>query len=107
MTEHRVEPTYRVEIFIGGDYEDAKRICRDYCTAVGLCVTVERTFFAYSFGGEDGIRIGLLNYPRFPAEPQSIRDHAAALGGLLMTGLSQGSYLIVTPEDSAWTSRRP
>ncbi len=32
-------PTIRFDIFIAGDLEQAKQVCREYCFAVGLCVT--------------------------------------------------------------------
>ena len=35
--------TYTVDLFIAGDAAEARRICRQHCMAVGLCVTVTPT----------------------------------------------------------------
>jgi ferredoxin len=56
--------------------EDAYKICQDYCDTVGLCVTVTPTKYIYKNGEEDGIIIGLINYPRFPSTPFDIETTA-------------------------------
>lgn len=99
-------PTYWIRIYIAGNVADAERICRDYCARVGYCVTVTPTRYVYRFGAEDGVVVGLINYPRFPASPVDIQGHAEALAHALMEGLHQGSYTIETPENTVWYSRR-
>lgn len=47
---HKVEATFWATIYIAGDAEHAKQVCRDFCLAVGLCVTVTPTTFIYSGG---------------------------------------------------------
>jgi len=59
---------YKIEIFIGGDHNKALDICEAFCTRVGLCVTVEPTTYVYSGGRCKGVRVGLINYARFPKE---------------------------------------
>ncbi|GAA4108518.1 hypothetical protein ACFFTN_01135 [Aminobacter aganoensis] len=100
-------PTVRFDIFIAGDLAHAKQVCREHCLAVGLCVTVEPVAYIYTGGEEAGVRVGLINYPRFPASPDELRDKARALAGLLMERLCQHSYSIVGPETTEWYSRRP
>lgn len=100
-------PTIRYDIFIAGDIEQAKQVCREYCFAVGLCVTVEPVTYIYTGGEEVGVRVGLINYPRFPSDSEQIGQHAANLANQLMIRLCQHSYSIAGPETTYWHSRRP
>lgn len=99
-------PTIRYDIFIAGDVDQAKQVCREYCFEVGLCVTVEPVAYIYTGGEEAGVRVGLINYPRFPAETEAIRETAHNLAGLLMHRMCQHSYSVVGPEQTDWFSRR-
>ena len=102
----RVEaPTHTVFIYVGGAVSDAQRICRRFCE-VGLCVTVEPVEFIYTRGQESGVRVGLINYPRFPAEPAAIFAKAEALALELIEGLYQSSASIVATDKTVWLSRR-
>lgn len=100
-------PTVRVDIFIAGDLQQAKQVCREWCMEVGACVTVEPTDYIYTGGEESGVRIGFINYPRFPSDEGTITDRAISLADLLMVRLCQQSYSIVSPEETLWVSRRP
>lgn len=106
MRRTETAPTYTATIYIAGDYARAKEICKAYCLAVGLCVTVSRADYVYTGGEEAGVIVGLINYPRFPSTPEAIRNHAWALAGMLRDGLYQHSFSIVTPEETFWDSRR-
>lgn len=99
-------PTIRFDIFIAGDLEQAKQVCREYCFEVGLCVTVEPVSYIYTGGEEAGVRVGLINYSRFPATEAEIGVKASALADLLMARMCQHSYSIVGPETTLWKSRR-
>ena len=99
-------PTIRMEIFIAGDLEQSKQVCREWCMKVGACVTVELVDYIYTGGQESGIRVGLINYPRFPAEFAAVFAKAQDLADLLMHRLCQHSYTILTPEKTYWHSRR-
>lgn len=44
--------TYRVNIYIAGNYDDARRVCQEYCSG-GFCVTVSKTKYVYK-GGIEG-----------------------------------------------------
>lgn len=100
-------PTIQFTIFMAGDIAQAKQVCREYCFEVGLCVTVEPIEFIYTGGEEAGFRVGLINYPRFPAEAHEIEAKANELADRLMRRLCQHSYSIVGPEQTVWISRRP
>lgn len=98
--------SHSVTIFIAGDIAAAKQICREFCFSAGLCVSVDAVEFIYTGGAEAGVRVGLINYPRFPAAPADIDAMAMALGERLMIGLCQKSYSVVGPVRTIWVSRR-
>jgi hypothetical protein len=100
-------PTIRFDVFMAGDLAQAKQVCREFCFAVGLCVTVEPLAFIYTGGEESGFRIGLINYPRFPTSEDALRQRAVELADRLMKQLCQHSYSIVGPRETEWFSRRP
>lgn len=106
MSQGNSVPTFWAHIYIAGDIAHARQACREYCLAVGLCVTIEPLEFIYTGGEEAGIRVGLINYPRFPSDPPQIKEKATALAGLLKTRLCQHSYSIVTPDETVWHSTR-
>lgn len=97
--------TYTAIIFIAGDYLQAKQVCREFCRR-GLCVTIEPTCYIYTGGEESGVRVGLINYPRFPSDEATIIKTALELAELLRQKLCQQSYSIVTPTKTIWESSR-
>ena len=98
---------YKVEIFIGGDHAKALDFCEEFCTAIGLCVTVEPTTFTYKGGRCDGVRVGLINYARFDKLREEIWATAVQLAHFLLDNLGQGSYTVQDDETSFFYSRRP
>lgn len=105
--EVKIADTVRVDIFIAGDIEQAKQVCREWCMEVGACVTVEPVAYIYTGGEEAGVRIGFINYPRFPSTSVEIVGRAGQLAEILMARLCQHSYSIVGPNKTTWVSRRP
>jgi hypothetical protein len=101
-----VVPTYTAQIYVAGDLETARSVCRDHCLSVGLCVTVEALEFIYTGGAEAGVRVGLINYPRFPSTPEAIFSRAWQLGELLMEAMAQHSFSVVATDQTRWFSRR-
>lgn len=101
-----ISPTIRFDIFIAGDLDQAKQVCREYCFDVGLCVTVEPVTYIYTGGEESGVRVGLLNYPRFPSSESELCEKAEGLAVKLVGRLCQQSYLIVGSSETVWFSRR-
>ena len=102
--------SYPVSIFIATGFatpEQTRRICRDFCDNVGLCVTVTETHYCYTGDEEAGVIVGMINYPRFPSTPESIWSRAEALGERLCAGLRQQSYTIQAPDKTVWFSHRP
>lgn len=78
----------------------AHDICQRYVDAGGLCVTVTATRFIYKNGSEPGVAVGLINYPRFPAEVSAIRDKALGLATELMHGFRQLKVSVVFPDET-------
>lgn len=101
-----VQPTFTVKIYLSGPIEVAKHILRQDCLREGLCVTVEPTQFIYTGGEETGYVVGLLNYPRFPSDPEAIRTRARRLAELLLAATFQHSALLVDPQQSEWLTMR-
>jgi hypothetical protein len=106
VSEIKKEPTIRFDIFMAGDIAQAKQVCREYCLAIGLCVTIEPVDYIYTGGEEAGFRIGLINYPRFPTDETALHQRATELADLLTKRLCQHSYSIVGPRETEWFSRR-
>lgn len=102
----RVTPTYTAQIYVAGDINTARHICREYVYRLSECVTVEPVEFIYKGGVEAGVRVGFINYPRLPQPEDEIFDRAANLADLLMKGLVQHSYSIVTADKTVFFSRR-
>lgn len=102
----KIEQTYWAKIYIAGDYDKARDICRQYCQKVGLAVNVIANSYIYTGGEENGVIVEILNYPRFPATWDDINEKAYDLGIELRQGLCQDSFMLVTPQDTLWVTSR-
>lgn len=104
---HQECESYTATIFIAGDYNIARDTCRKFCYEQGLCVTIEPTTYIYTGGEEAGVRIGLINYPRFPAKDvNDIYLQAHRLACKLLIDLCQHSFSVQTPDKTVWYTRR-
>lgn len=97
---------YTATIFIAGDVEQAREACQAYCDEKGECVTVEPTTYVYTNGSETGVRIGFINYARFPRDDASIFSRARQLAERLIVILGQDSASVVATDKSVWLSCR-
>lgn len=102
---HKSAKAYKVEVFIAGDLVKATEICQRFCDR-GLCVTIEPTNYVFTGGQEMGVRVGLINYARFPKDFGLVWDTAEELGFALKDGLGQGSFTIQDHECSSFFSTR-
>ena len=100
--------TYEVKIYIGlqegyeGSMHNAKDIEKsllEYCEC-GFCVTVTPLRFIYTGGKENGVLIGIINYPRFPKEESELDIHAFAIANKLMKEFKQYRCSIVFPDNT-------
>lgn len=94
-------------IYIAGDYATAKVTCRQFCMAYPGCVTVTPTEYVYTGGAESGVIVELINYARFPQDPENAYESVRKLADALRLALCQQSYTIMTPTASIWFSHRP
>lgn len=106
MSQQTEVPTYRVTIWVGfkEGYEgpihsvyEVAQILDEWCQR-GLCVTATPTRFHYKDGWEDGVAIGLINYPRFPSSPEELFDQALELAHHLKDRLGQNRVTIVADD---------
>jgi len=91
-----------VTVYLAGDVADAKRSMRRQCVEEGLCVTITPTTFVYTHGAEEGVAVGLVNYPRFPKPPGDVWKRAVQVAGMLMADLYQRTALVVAADKTLW-----
>jgi len=97
--------TFTATIFIGGSFSQLENYLRGYVMKGRLCVSIEPCKFVYTGGCEDGARIGLINYPRFPQDTESLKKEAIELTSQLIDHLNQLSASIVFPDETQWLYR--
>ena len=85
--------------------QEAVDICRDYANKVGLGLTVSGTLFIYTGGGEPGVVVGLINYPRFPSTTNDIYTHAKAIAEICMEQFKQERISIVMKNKTVMIER--
>jgi hypothetical protein len=99
--------TYYAKIYVGmregysdkiHRIEEAYSLLQEYCDTVGLCVTVTPTKYIYKNGEEDGIIIGLINYPRFPSTPYDIEIKAFEIANKFLRAFNQLKVSVEMPE---------
>lgn len=100
-------PTFNVSIHMAGDIRFAAHTLQRWASYKGMCVSLTPETFIYSGGREEGFKVGLINYPRFPSHSSEILKLAEMLAESLMIDLGQYSYSIVTPVETIWRSRMP
>jgi len=103
----RTQRSYNIDIWIGSidneenkpfTIEDLEIEMRLFFLDTPQCFTVTPTTYYHVDGKEEGYRIGLINYPRFPKSKYKLRDHALKLADQLMWNLGQKRVSVVTPK---------
>ncbi len=106
MKEVQVK-TYKAEITIGmkegysgpiHTQEEVLILCQDYCNKIGLGVEVHFGTCVYVKGSEPCVRIGLINYPRFPSTNEEIFNRAKFLGTEIAAAFKQQRFSIVATD---------
>ena len=97
--------TFWAKIYIAGDYDVAKQLCREYVMK-GLCINISKVDYIYTMGEEIGICVELIQYPRFKKSKGEILVDAIDLGGHLLLGLHQGTFTIMTPNHTFYYTRK-
>lgn len=96
--------TYTATVYIAGEMAQARQALRRLCMQ-GLCVTLTPTTFIYTAGAEEGVAVGLINYPRFPKSNEEIWELAISIGMNLMDELCQRSFSVVAPDKTHWFAK--
>ncbi len=99
------EETYWIRIYLSGRRDVIDQGCREFCEE-GLCVTVESCKFIYTGGEEEGVVVGMVNYPKFPMTSDRLDEVARRLAEHLLCKSLQHSALIVNREKSIHLQRR-
>ncbi len=99
-------PSLTFRIWIAGNYGDALRACREFCSNEGACFAVSRAAYPYTGGMEDGVCVTLINYPRFPKSEAELADKAMRMGEHLKDRLFQDSFTVEGPQETFWASTR-
>jgi len=68
------------------------------------CTTTD-TFFQYPGGEEEGVCIGLINYPRYPKGPEGTREVAEAMVENLLEIFEQERITVVYPDETIMYER--
>ncbi len=92
---------------MAGDLVTAHRVVREFCYESGACFTVTASKFIYTGGEEDGFAIGLVNYPRFPSEPEALAARAESLAIKLLAACNQRTCLLVGTAETRWLVLEP
>lgn len=109
MSDVMVVPTIEYTIWVGMEEQDrglthhaheVEKVCQEYVNDVGLCITITPTKYIYSNGSELGVRIGLINYPRFPSKKDELEEKALELARRLMKALGQKRVSVVGPDET-------
>lgn len=97
-------PTFNATIYLGFREHDSEALhsmselrllIQDYVDRVGLCVSLTATEFIYSNGLESGAIIGLINYPRFPSDADTIYQRALHLAEHLRLSFGQWRVSVI------------
>jgi hypothetical protein len=80
--------------------EQAEKICQTYCDKNSYGLTIEPTRFIYKNGWEDGVKVGLINYPRFPRKPIEIKNIALEIASELKSHFRQERVSIVFTDET-------
>ena len=99
-------PTYTAEIYMAGDYNQAKHLLQKMAATQGMCVSIEHVDYIYTGGAERGFVVRLINYPRFPSVSSDVKDFAVRIAESLIMDLGQGSCTIVCSDETIFMSRR-
>ena len=81
-------------------FNEAIEVCQEYCNEDGLCVTVDKTLFIYTDGFESGVKVGFINYPRFPQDEVTIKKRAIELAEKLMIKFEQYRVSVVFTDET-------
>ena len=94
--------------YVGGltSFEVVRQWLQNYCNEVKLGLTFTQTEFIYVDGGEPGVIIGLINYPRFPSSEEEIKEKALAIAKGLMELCQQERVSVVFSDETVMLEKQ-
>lgn len=101
--------TFTANIYLGlqhgysGEFstvEEVRAWLQNYCNEQKLGVTLTPTEFIYVDGGEPGVIVGLINYPRFPKSVETIKYMALIIAQGLMRLCHQERVSVVFSDET-------
>lgn len=104
--KYQIAGTQSVSIHIAGDRNLARQLLQKFVME-GLCVSVIDEDYIYTGGMQTGVRVTLINYPRFPKSPWEITSKAMELAGFLMIEMSQRSCTVVDTAGDSYYLTNP
>jgi len=102
-------PTYYANIYLGlrhgysgtvTSIDHVREHLQSFCNDVKIGVTLTPTEFIYVDGGEPGVIIGLINYPRFPRNVENIKRIALTIAEGLMELCHQERVSVVCSDET-------
>lgn len=97
--------TFVADVCIAGDLAAARQACQEFVLE-GLCVSFAPCEYIFTGGRETGVRVGLINYARFPSTHADLFDRAVRLAEFLIERLHQSSASVVTSDQTVFLTRR-
>ncbi len=91
-----MSPGYASEAYYSKEY--VEELIGEYVNEHMFAVNLQDTKFIYPGGSEDGLKIGLIQYPRFPATEETILQNAIKLAEHLMSKLNQFRCTVQTSD---------
>jgi hypothetical protein len=107
--------TFTASIYLGlrhgyvgriSSIDEVRQWVQNYCNEAKLGVTFTLTEFIYVDGGEPGVIIGLINYPRFPRSINEIKEKATAIAQGLMELCHQERVSIVFSDETVMLEKQ-
>jgi hypothetical protein len=80
--------------------DEIHSIAQSYCNREGDCITISNTDFIYKNGGETGVAIGFIQYPRFIRDEDDILDRALRLAEKIMNRMQQYRVTVVCSDET-------
>jgi len=103
----KIVDSFNIQIWLGlrEEYSDTRHTieevyseCQSVSNRIPNCYTITPTRFIYKDGYEDGVIIGLINYPRFPKEKEALLIDSLGLAEFLRKKFNQIRVSVTTPE---------
>ena len=108
LGNENITETFTAEIFVGlkegydgeqHSIEELKDVLQTICNE-GFCVSVIPCSYIYKDGREEGAKVTLINYPRFPSEPDVMKEKALDIATELKNHFKQYRVSIQTTDNT-------